>query len=159
LDVNGELVPSVEDQIEILARVLLAAALGGFIGLERELRGNPAGIRTMALVTLGASLFTDISQMMGGDDRVAAGIVTGIGFIGGGVVFVEGTGVKGITTAATIWAAAAIGMAVGIELYIVAIASALIVFILLWARPLTQALDEAIHQQESHNDSDRGSER
>ena len=151
-------VPPVDDQLEIIGRMLLAGALGGLIGLERELRGNPAGIRTIALVTLGACLFTDISRMMGGDDRVAAGIVTGIGFIGAGVVFREGTGVKGITTAATIWAAAAIGMAVGIELYIVAIASTLIIFVLLWARPLTQALDEVIREQEPRNDSDRGSE-
>ena len=151
--------PPVDDQLEIIGRMLLAGALGGLIGLERELRGNPAGIRTIALVTLGACLFTDISRMMGGDDRVAAGIVTGIGFIGAGVVFREGTGVKGITTAATIWAAAAIGMAVGIELYIVAIASTLIIFVLLWARPLTQALDEVIREQEPRNDSDRGSER
>jgi len=113
LGAERTLVPSVEDQFEIIGRLLLAGLLGGFIGLERELRGNPAGIRTIALVTLGACLFTDVSQMMGGDDRVAAQVVTGIGFIGAGVVFREGAGVKGITTAATIWAAAAIGMAVG----------------------------------------------
>jgi putative Mg2+ transporter-C (MgtC) family protein len=155
---RGFRVPPVDDQVEIIGRLLLAAALGGLIGLEREWRGNPAGIRTIALVTMGACLFTDISRMMGGDDRVAAGIVTGIGFIGAGVVFREGTGVKGITTAATIWVAAAIGMAVGIELYIVAAASAVIIFVLLWARPLTQALDEVIREQEPRNDSDRGSE-
>ena len=140
--------PSVEDQFEIIGRLLLAGLLGGFIGLERELRGNPAGIRTIALVTLGACLFTDVSQMMGGDDRVAAQVVTGIGFIGAGVVFREGAGVKGITTAATIWAAAAIGMAVAIELYIVAIVGAVIVFALLWARPLTHALEEVLREQE-----------
>ncbi len=96
-------VPPVDDQLEIIARLLLAAALGAVIGLERELRGNPAGIRTMALVTLGACLFTDVSRLMGGDDRVAAQVVTGIGFIGAGVVFRDGAGVRGITTAATIW--------------------------------------------------------
>jgi putative Mg2+ transporter-C (MgtC) family protein len=155
-------VPSVEDQLEIIARVLLAAALGAFIGLERELRGYPAGIRTIALVTMGSALFTDVSRMMGGDDRVAAQIVTGIGFIGAGVIFREGAGIKGITTAATIWAAAAIGMAVGIELYIVAVASAVLVFALLWSRPLTRQLEEALIDRErpvreavlSENDDD-----
>jgi putative Mg2+ transporter-C (MgtC) family protein len=141
-------VPSAEDQLEIIARVVLAAVLGAFIGLERELRGYPAGIRTIALVTMGSALFTDVSRMMGGDDRVAAQIVTGIGFIGAGVIFREGAGIKGITTAATIWAAAAIGMAVGIELYVVAVASAVLVFALLWSRPLTRQLEEAINERE-----------
>ena len=77
------------------------------------MRGYPAGIRTIALVAFGACLFTDISLLMGGNDRVAAQVVTGIGFLGAGVIFREGAGVKGVTTAATIWAAAAIGMAVG----------------------------------------------
>ena len=140
--------PSVEDQFEIIGRLLLAGVLGAFIGLERELRGYPAGIRTIALVTLGSCLFTDVSQMMGGDDRVAAQIVTGIGFIGAGVIFREGAGIKGITTAATIWSAAAIGMAVGIELYVVAVAGAAAVFALLWSRPLTRQFDEAIRSKE-----------
>jgi putative Mg2+ transporter-C (MgtC) family protein len=135
---------SVGDQIQMLARLLLAAGLGGFMGLERELRGYPAGIRTLALVTLGATLFTEVSQMMGGDDRVAAQIVTGIGFIGAGLIFREGYTVRGITTAATIWAAAAIGMAIAIELYIVAIAGAVVIFAVLEARPLTRRVEEAI---------------
>src|SRR3972149_4399634 len=69
---------------------------------------------------MGSLLFTDVSQLLGGDDRVAAGIVPGIGFLGAGVIFREGYTVRGITTAATIWAAAAIGMAIGRELYLVA---------------------------------------
>src|SRR3972149_11167230 len=101
------------EQLEIVGRLALAPLLGGIIGLERELRGYPAGIRTYALVTLGAALFTDVSQLLGGDDRVAAGIVTGIGFLGASVVFREGYSIRGITTPATIWAAAAIGMAIG----------------------------------------------
>ncbi|HEY5640392.1 MAG TPA: MgtC/SapB family protein, partial [Dehalococcoidia bacterium] len=116
---------STNDELEIVARLVLAAALGGFVGLERELRGYPAGIRTLALVAIGATLFTEISQLLGGNDRVAAQIVTGIGFIGAGLIFREGYTVRGITTAATIWAAAAMGMAVGMELYIVAVACAL----------------------------------
>src|SRR5947209_17474487 len=108
---------STGDQFEIFGRLVLAGFLGAFIGVEREVRGYPAGIRTLALVALGSCLFTDISRLLGGDDRVAAQIVTGIGFIGAGVIFREGYTVRGITTAATIWSAAAIGMSIGITLY------------------------------------------
>ena len=131
----------IDDQLAIVGRLALAAALGAFIGLERELRGYPAGVRTVALVTLGAALFTDVGQLLGGDDRVAAGIVTGIGFLGAGVIFREGYTVRGITTAATIWSAAAIGMAIGRELYLVAGLGAVLVFILLEARPVVRRLD------------------
>src|SRR5437867_9732540 len=137
---------STGDELEIIGRLALAGLLGGFIGLERELRGYPAGIRTLALVALGACLFTDISRLLGGDDRVAAQVVTGIGFIGAGVIFREGLSVRGITTAATIWAAAAVGMAVGIELYIVAIFGAAIVFVVLESRPFTRRVDELIRE-------------
>ncbi len=129
------------DQLEIVGRLALAALLGGIIGLERELRGYPAGIRTLALVTVGAALFTDVSQLLGGDDRVAAGIVTGIGFLGASVVFREGWTVRGITTAATIWSATAIGMAIGRELYLVAVLGALLIFAILEAKPVTGRLD------------------
>jgi len=131
----------IDDQLAIVGRLAFAAALGAFIGLERELRGYPAGVRTVALVTLGAALFTDVGQLLGGDDRVAAGIVTGIGFLGAGVIFREGYTVRGITTAATIWSAAAIGMAIGRELYLVAGLGAVLVFILLEARPVVRRLD------------------
>jgi putative Mg2+ transporter-C (MgtC) family protein len=134
----------IDDQLAILGRLAFAVVLGGLIGLERELRGYPAGIRTMALITMGAMLFTDVSQIMGGDDRVAAGIVTGIGFLGAGVIFREGYTVRGITTAATIWASAAIGMAIGRELYLVAGLGTVLIFIVLEARPFTRRVDEAI---------------
>lgn len=137
----------VDDQLAILGRLAFAAGLGGLIGLERELRGYPAGIRTMALITMGALLFTDVSQLMGGDDRVAAGIVTGMGFLGAGVIFREGYTVRGITTAATIWASAAIGMAIGRELYLVAGVGTLIIFLVLEARPITRRVDEAIRRR------------
>jgi len=135
------------DQLEILGRLVMAAGLGGLIGLQRELQGYPAGIRTIALVALGSALFTEVSQLIGGDDRVAAGIVTGIGFIGAGVIFREQFTVRGITTAATIWAAAAIGMAVGVELYLVAGVGTVLIFILLGARPITRRMDEAIRRR------------
>ena len=137
---------STGDELAILVRLALAGLLGGLIGLEREVRGYPAGIRTLALVALGASLFTDISRILGGDDRVAAQVVTGIGFLGAGVIFREGYTVKGITTAATIWAAAAVGMAVGTELYIAAILGAGAVFLILESRPFTRRVDDLIRR-------------
>ena len=154
------------DQLEIVAHLLLAAALGALMGLERELRGMPAGVRTIALVTMGAALFTELSGLVGSEDRIAAGIVTGIGFLGAGVIFREGYTVKGITTAATIWSAAAVGMAVGRELYLVAVLGALIVFALLESRPLVRAADNLLRQRarllidldhdESSEQGDRG---
>jgi putative Mg2+ transporter-C (MgtC) family protein len=147
---------STGDELAILGRLVLAGLLGGFIGLERELRGYPAGIRTIALVALGSCLFTDISRLLGGEDRVAAQIVTGIGFLGAGVIFREGVSVKGITTAATIWAAAAIGMAVGTELYLVSIAGALVVFAILESRPFTRRVDEMIERASRRLDPDVG---
>ena len=132
------------DQLLILARLALAALLGAFIGLERELRGYPAGIRTVALVATGAALFTEISRITGTEDRIAAGIVTGIGFLGAGLIFREGYTVRGITTAATVWSAAAIGMAVARELYLVAGLGSLLVFILLEARPVVRRLEAFI---------------
>src|SRR3972149_5305803 len=138
---------STGDELGILGSLALAGLLGGLIGLERELRGYPAGIRTLALVALGASLFTDISQILGGDDRVAAQIVTGIGFLGPGVIFREGLSVRGITTAATIWSAAAVGMAIGTELYIVGVGGAVAVFVILESRPFTRRIDDLIRHQ------------
>ena len=137
---------STGDQFEIFGRLVLAGFLGAFIGVEREVRGYPAGIRTLALVALGSCLFTDISRLLGGDDRVAAQIVTGIGFIGAGVIFREGYTVRGITTAATIWSGAAIGMAVGTSLYIVAILGAVFVFAVLEARPLTRRINSFLRR-------------
>ena len=102
----------------------MAVALGGLIGLERELRDHPAGIRTHILVTLGACIFTSLSLFgfpgTPGGDRVAAAVVTGIGFIGAGAILrSEGGMVTGITTAASLWSCAAIGMLVGTGYFIV----------------------------------------
>ena len=137
---------STGDELGIVARLALAGLLGGLIGLEREMRGYPAGIRTLALVTLGACLFTDISRLLGGEDRVAAQVVTGIGFLGAGVIFREGYTVKGITSAATIWAAAAVGMAVGAELYVTGVLAAGAVFFILESRPYTRRVDGLIRR-------------
>lgn len=135
------------DQLAIVLRLLLAAGLGALMGLERELRGMPAGVRTIALVTMGAALFTELSGLVGSQDRISAGIVTGVGFLGAGVIFREGANVRGITTAATIWSAAAVGMAVGQKLYLVAVLGALLVFVLLESRPVVRAIDDYLRQR------------
>jgi putative Mg2+ transporter-C (MgtC) family protein len=117
--------------IYLVGRLLLAAVLGGMVGLERELGHKPAGIRTNMLICLGAALFTIISYEMatgfGGDHtRIAAQIIPGIGFIGAGVVIRERGTVIGITSAATIFVVASIGMAVGSGLYVTGIFTALL---------------------------------
>lgn len=116
-----------------LEKVLLSALLGAIIGLEREWSGKSAGFRTVILVNIGATLFTIISSAMAqpgtsGGDRIASNIVTGIGFLGAGLIFKSDTNVRGLTTAATVWASAAIGMAVGIGAYEVAIMSTVLVW-------------------------------
>ena len=111
--------------LEIVLRFLLAAALGAAIGYERERHGKAAGLRTHTLISSGAALFTlaSIYGFNGGADpsRVAAGVVAGIGFIGAGVIFrgMRGDGVAGITTAASVWVTAAIGLAAGAGLYLI----------------------------------------
>jgi putative Mg2+ transporter-C (MgtC) family protein len=135
----------IDEQIEVIVRLGLAAVLGAMIGLEREYRGYPAGIRTIAVVALGSALFAEMSPTFapGGDTaRVAAQIVTGIGFLGAGVIVREGFNVRGITTAATIWTAASIGIAVAQDFYLVAIFVAVIVVLLLEASPLTKHVSE-----------------
>jgi putative Mg2+ transporter-C (MgtC) family protein len=116
---------------EDLIKLLLAVVIGGLIGLEREMHAKAAGLRTITLITIGATLFTMLSLEFQ-DDRVIANIVTGVGFLGAGsILFSEGR-VKGLTTASTIWATAALGMAIGLGNYWLAAISTLIVFAVLW---------------------------
>jgi len=101
---------------DMLLRLLVAVIVGGIIGAEREYRSKSAGFRTMMLICLGAALFTIFSIEIGtGDnkDRIAASIITGVGFLGAGVIFKDENRVNGITTAATIWITAALGMGIG----------------------------------------------
>jgi putative Mg2+ transporter-C (MgtC) family protein len=119
--------------LELLGRLLLAAVLGGAIGAERELNDQAAGLRTHMLLTIGACLFTLISAYgfgggIGTDpSRLAAQIVTGIGFLGGGAIVRHGLTVKGLTTAASIWATASVGVAIGAGSYILGIGGAVLV--------------------------------
>jgi putative Mg2+ transporter-C (MgtC) family protein len=103
---------------ELIQRLLLAAALGAALGFERELRQKTAGLRTNVLIAVGSALFTVMSINMAGapgsdPTRIAAQIVTGIGFLGAGAIMRTGSGVQGLTTAATVWVNAAVGVAAG----------------------------------------------
>ncbi len=120
--------------IETIARLLLAVVLGILVGMEREMVHKPAGLRTHALVSLGACLFTVVSIDYFDVDpaRIAAGIVTGIGFIGAGSIIAEKGHVHGVTTAASLWCVAAIGLAVGVGAYVLAVVSSALVFGVLW---------------------------
>lgn len=122
-------------QLEMVLRLLLAAFLGAVIGFQREKASKPAGARTLGLISIGAAMFSVISIMSfpGGDpSRIAAGVVTGIGFLGAGAILHRHGGVEGLTTAATIWVAAGVGLAAGAGLYIIAPAVTLIALILLF---------------------------
>jgi len=127
-------------EVEMILRLLLAAALGAIIGYQRERAKKSAGLRTHVLISVGAALFTIASIYGFGatDDtaRVAAGVVAGVGFLGAGAIIRGGEGiVAGLTTAATIWSVAAIGLAAGAGLYLVsAVATALVLIVLLIPR-------------------------
>lgn len=124
-------------ELDIVLRLVFAALLGGIIGYEREHAEKPAGFRTHLLVCVGAALFTVLSIYGFGEElsdpsRIAASVVVGIGFLGAGTIMSrEGGVVVGLTTAATIWAVAAIGMGVGAGFYLVALPTAVIVLIAL----------------------------
>jgi putative Mg2+ transporter-C (MgtC) family protein len=137
-------VPDLSLQEEIL-RILLAAGLGAAVGIERELREHEAGVRTHMLVAVGSALFTLVSAYGFGEffaqgtafvpvdpTRIAAQIVTGIGFLGAGAIIRQGPNVRGLTTAATLWAVAAIGLSAGAGYYAGAIATTIIVIFALW---------------------------
>ena len=105
---------------EDMYRLLAAMILGGLIGAEREYRSKATGFRTMIMICVGAALFTMISTRFG-DSRIAANIVQGIGFLGAGIIFKEESRVKGLTTAATVWAVSALGMSIGGGYYDIAL--------------------------------------
>jgi putative Mg2+ transporter-C (MgtC) family protein len=122
-------------ELEMILRLLLAAVLGLIIGLQREWKGKPAGVRTLALISMGSAMFSIISEMgfIGGDpSRIASGIVTGIGFLGAGAILHRHGGVEGLTTATAIWASAGIGLAVGAGLYLIAVVATVITLVILF---------------------------
>ncbi|EOU2462228.1 MgtC/SapB family protein [Vibrio navarrensis] len=126
--------------------LLLAAALGALVGLERQWHQRMAGLRTNALVSLGAASFTLMSSMMEGDaspSRVAAQVVSGIGFLGAGVIMKEGANIRGLNTAATLWCSAAVGVMCGTGLWIGAVAVALMILLTNMAlRPVVRVINQ-----------------
>jgi len=134
-------------ETEMLIKLVVSAVLGLLIGFEREVHRKPAGMRTHSLVCIGSTLFTIISiNVIGGEpSRIAAGIVTGIGFLGAGIIFRSESKLKGITTAAELWVLASIGLAVGIGFYFAALVTTLIViFILIPMKYVEKEAKEAL---------------
>jgi putative Mg2+ transporter-C (MgtC) family protein len=146
-------------QADLAVRMLIAAALGAAIGLEREIHEHPAGMRTHLLVSLGSAIFTELSifafsgspapngSLPTDTSRVAAQIVSGIGFLGAGAILKYGTSIRGLTTAASLWTAAAIGMAAGAGEWLIAGVGTFIVLVSLW--PLN-ALIARLHKPGQH---------
>jgi putative Mg2+ transporter-C (MgtC) family protein len=152
--------PAVPLDVELALRLLGAAVLGGVVGLERETRDQPAGFRTHILVALGSCLFTLISaygfgavlaedsQARFDPTRIAAQIVTGIGFLGAGAILRAGMSVRGLTTAASLWVVAAIGLAVGAGAYVLAAAATAVTLLaLLVLRPVRARLVRGRRQE------------
>lgn len=126
-------------ELQMAFRVIVAALLGGIVGWEREWHGCEAGIRTFAAVALGACVFALISSHVTGGNNphvIAAGVVTGIGFLGAGVIVRENGNIVGLTTAATLWATASVGLAAGYGMYLMAVLVSAIVLGLLAAHHL-----------------------
>ena len=143
--------------LDFALRVVVTLVLAIGIGAEREYHGHPAGIRTMALVGVGACMFTAVGlePLFGSrtdPTRIAAQIVTGVGFLGAGAILRTGTDVRGLTTAATIWVVAAMGMTVGFGYFFIAAFTTVLVLITLVAiRPLERRL---FHRREGHMEED-----
>lgn len=124
-----------QTEITLIPRLLVALLLGFLIGLDREIHGHDAGIRTYASVCLGAALLTIINTHIEVADqtRIVANIVSGIGFLGAGIIFRDSVkhSISGLTTAATIWATAGIGIAIGYGMYLIGITGAFLIILLL----------------------------
>ncbi|MFZ9023770.1 MAG: MgtC/SapB family protein [Anaerohalosphaeraceae bacterium] len=139
----------ISDYLDFRSFIPLAFAmgLGAIIGIEREIHGKPAGLRTNILICMGAATFMMIAnRMLASPDaisRMTAGIVTGVGFIGGAVVLRDRTNVYGVTTAATIWVVTSIGIACGMQLYDIAVAVTLLSLLIL---VVLNPLDRKIHK-------------
>ena len=130
----------------LLIKLLLSVLVGALVGAEREIRTG-TGLRTLTLICLGSTLFTIYSDFFAIDQgdprRIAAAVVTGVGFLGAGMIMRHQGGVYGLTTAATVWLVAALGMGIGLEEYVLVAVATLLVLIVLWAIPIFQYLTHA----------------
>jgi putative Mg2+ transporter-C (MgtC) family protein len=138
---------------EDLIRLVLAMLVGGLIGMERELRDKAAGFRTMMLICTGATLFTTFSiEIAGASDpaRIAANIVSGIGFLGAGVIIQQGGQIKGLTTASTIWLVAALGMGIGAGYWTFVIYATAIILVILWGFPWLERRMEGLSETRTY---------
>jgi putative Mg2+ transporter-C (MgtC) family protein len=136
-----------------LVRAVAALIIGAIVGGEREYRSKAAGFRTMTLICLGSAVFTILSLRLGADtspDRIASNVITGIGFIGAGVIFKDGIGISGLTTATSIWATAALGMAAGAGELGLATTALILVLIVLALFERLQDIIENLHQKRSY---------
>jgi len=139
---------------EILLRLLVAMLWGGIVGAEREYRSKSAGFRTMIMISIGACFFTIMSQLIGEEsssDRIASNIVTGIGFLGAGVIFVGDKRLNGITTAATIWVVAAVGMGIGAGFYLFSGAACVLVIFILSVLPYFENVIDKINKSVTYS--------
>jgi putative Mg2+ transporter-C (MgtC) family protein len=150
-------------ELIIVSKLIVSFFLGAFIGLDRERHGRDAGIRTYAAVCIGATLFTAIATHIindtGAASRIIANIITGVGFLGAGIIYRNnslGTS-HGLTTAATVWCTSAVGVAVGLNMFIIAIVGALVLYFLLslhhqkWYAKWKQKM---IHKHGEENEND-----
>ena len=134
-----------------LTTMLVSVLCGGLLGIEREYLNKSAGLRTIVLICLGSTIFTMVSQRVGGsEDRIAANIITGIGFIGAGVIFKENFNVRGLTSAAVIWISSAIGMVIGIREFYLAYILTFIVLIVLSGFAQIEALMDFINHKRTY---------
>lgn len=141
--------------IEFLVRLGIAALLGIAIGFERQWRQRATGLHTSSLVSIGSALFALLDQALGAGDttRIVAGVVTGVGFIAGGVIFRSGLNVTGLNTAATIWATAAVGALAGFGLWEGAVAGAAMIILLnLLLQPLADAINARSHERQDESE-------
>lgn len=166
---NPEL--TLDTEINLAIRLTVGLVLGAIIGFERELHRQPAGFRTHSLVSLGAALFTVVSAFgfIGGDlvdpTRIAAQIVSGIGFIGAGTILQYRGHIRGLTTAASLWSVAAIGTAAGAGLFVVAIVGTVLILVILSILDRVEALarrrlqlppEGYVLPRDNHSDPDDG---
>ena len=140
---NVDLMAAEPDVLVIATRVLIGALLGAALGLEREWRGKEAGLRTNTLIAIGSALFAALSMTFGGDPaRIAAQIVTGVGFLGAGAIMRNGANVQGLTTAAMIWVNAAVGMAAGSgHVRLAALVTVIVLVAMIGLSPLDRQFD------------------